>query len=106
MHRLLEIGPELLKSGARSIVSGWSRFNLEKWLIAAQVALSLILVFGAGLFVRSFVTLATIDPGFTRDGVFLLGYGPSENSRATIEDAISHSPTTTNTMNAQFSIAY
>jgi hypothetical protein len=49
----------------------------------------------------------TNDPsGFTRDGVFLLGYGPSENSRATIEDVISHSPTTTNTMNAQFSIAY
>lgn len=49
----------------------------------------------------------TNDPsGFTRDGVFLLGYGPTENSRVTIEDVISHSPTTSNTMNAQFSIGY
>ncbi|HEY6324992.1 MAG TPA: hypothetical protein VIW73_00570 [Candidatus Cybelea sp.] len=49
----------------------------------------------------------TSDPsGFTRDAVLLLGYGPSENSRATIEDVITHSPLTSNTMNAQFSIAY
>jgi hypothetical protein len=44
--------------------------------------------------------------GFTRDAVLLMGYGPSENSRVTIEDAIAHVPRTTNTMNAQFSIAY
>jgi hypothetical protein len=49
----------------------------------------------------------TNDPsGFTRDAVLLLGYGPTENSRATIEDVITHSPLTSNTMNAQFSIAY
>ncbi len=44
--------------------------------------------------------------GFTRDGVILMGYGPTENTRLTIEDVISHTPQTTNTMNAQFSIAY
>lgn len=50
----------------------------------------------------------TYDPigGFTRDGVLLLGYGPAENMRITVEDVISHVPQTTNTMNAQFSIAY
>jgi len=50
----------------------------------------------------------TNDPtsGFTRDGVLLLGYGPSENSRFTIEDVIRHVPQTTHTMNAQFTIAY
>jgi len=49
----------------------------------------------------------TNDPsGFTRDGVLLLGYGPSENSRATIEDVITQSPSARNTMNVQFSIAY
>lgn len=50
----------------------------------------------------------TNDPtgGFTRDTVLLLGFGPSENSRATIEDVIRTSPQTTNTMNAQFSLAY
>jgi hypothetical protein len=50
----------------------------------------------------------TDDPigGFTRDGVLLMGYGPTENTRVTIEDVISHDPQTSNTMNAQFSIAY
>lgn len=49
----------------------------------------------------------TNDPsGFTRDGVVLLGYGPTENTRLTIEDVIAHSPRTSNTMNAQFTIAY
>jgi hypothetical protein len=50
----------------------------------------------------------TNDPtgGFTRDGVTLLGYAPSENSRLTIEDVIQHVPAATQTLNVQFSIAY
>jgi hypothetical protein len=44
--------------------------------------------------------------GFTRDGVVLMGYGPTENTRLTVEDVTAHVPQTTNTMNAQFSIAY
>lgn len=50
----------------------------------------------------------TYDPitGFARDGVVLLGYGATENSRITIEDVISHIPETSHTMNAQFTIAY
>lgn len=50
----------------------------------------------------------TNDPsgGFTRDAVLLLGYGPTENSRITLEDVIAHTPQTTHTMNLQFTIAY
>ena len=44
--------------------------------------------------------------GFTRDGVVLLGYGPTENTRITIENVTAHAPQTTNTMNAQFTVAY
>jgi hypothetical protein len=49
----------------------------------------------------------TYDPvnGFTRDGVLLLGYGPTESSRIVVEDVIATSPRTSNTMNAQFTIA-
>jgi hypothetical protein len=50
----------------------------------------------------------TKDPlaGFTRDGVIMLGYGPSERSRITIEDVIARTPVTTHTMNVQLTIAY
>ncbi|MGC1380237.1 MAG: hypothetical protein WA814_04355 [Candidatus Baltobacteraceae bacterium] len=50
----------------------------------------------------------TNDPtgGFTRDAVFLLGYGPTENTRITVENVLSHTPQTSNTFNAQFTVAY
>jgi hypothetical protein len=58
----------------------------------------------------------TNDPnnGFQRDMVVLLGYGPSHNSRVTLEDVIEHQPFTavpfslhaTNTINLQFTIGY
>ncbi|HEY9086510.1 MAG TPA: hypothetical protein VIN40_11345 [Candidatus Tyrphobacter sp.] len=49
----------------------------------------------------------TSDPtgGFTRDGVLMMGYAPTEKSRITIEDVIAHSPATTHTMNLQLTIA-
>src|SRR5439155_10345542 len=41
-------------------------------LVTAQVALSLVLVAGAGLFVRTLRNLQDLDPGFNRDGVLLI----------------------------------
>lgn len=43
---------------------------------------------------------------FSRDGLLMAGWGPTENTRLTIEDVVQHVPQTTNTMNVQFSIAY
>ncbi|HEX3671863.1 MAG TPA: hypothetical protein VHT92_09205, partial [Candidatus Cybelea sp.] len=50
----------------------------------------------------------TDDPtnGFARDAVVLLGYGPTENGRLTVEDVIAHSPQTTNTVNAQLTFGF
>jgi putative ABC transport system permease protein len=62
----------LMKSGTRSIAGGWRRFNLEKLLITAQIAMSLVLVFGASLFVRSFTSLAMLDPGFKSEHVLVV----------------------------------
>jgi putative ABC transport system permease protein len=64
---------DVLKSAGRGIASGWTRFNLEKLLVTAQIALSLVLVFGASLFVRSFATLATLDPGFNASHIMQVG---------------------------------
>jgi predicted permease len=61
-----------LKANGRGVAEGHSRFSLGKALVVAQIALSLVLVVGAGLFVGSFRKLTTVDPGFRRDGVLLV----------------------------------
>jgi predicted permease len=52
-----------LKSSGRSTHSG-ARMSLSKSLVIAQVALSLMLAVGAGLFARSFGNLASLPLGF------------------------------------------
>lgn len=44
---------------------------LRKGIVAGQIALSLALLITAGLFLRSFVNLLTLDPGFDRRNVLL-----------------------------------
>jgi hypothetical protein len=41
-------------------------------LVAGQVALSFVLVVAAGLFIRTFTSLATLNVGFDRDAVLLV----------------------------------
>ena len=53
---------DALKAQGRSIV-GDGRFSLGNLLVIAQVALSLMLVVAAGLFVRTFSSLARLDLG-------------------------------------------
>jgi predicted permease len=54
---------QALKTGGRSTHFG-ARMNLSKLLVVAQVALSLLLAVGAGLFARSFGNLASLPLGF------------------------------------------
>jgi putative ABC transport system permease protein len=48
------------------------KFRPGKWIVASQVALSLVLLVASGLFLRSFVKLVTMDIGFDRNNVLLV----------------------------------
>jgi predicted permease len=52
------------------------RFDLRRALVVAQVAISLLLLIGAGLFVRSLRNLKALDPGFVRESVLLVNINP------------------------------
>jgi len=60
-----------LKDG-RGPSSGTARSPLGKALIVIQIAISLVLMVGAILFVRSLVNLNNVDTGFNREGVLRL----------------------------------
>jgi putative ABC transport system permease protein len=51
---------------------GESRLNVSSGLIVAQVALSLVLIVAAGLFLRTFTRLANVRLGFDRDRVLVV----------------------------------
>ncbi len=59
---------EIIKSGGSGAASP-RRHTFRFLLMAAETALALVLFVGAGLLVRSFVTLAAVDPGFRADHV-------------------------------------
>ncbi|HWS87835.1 MAG TPA: ABC transporter permease [Pyrinomonadaceae bacterium] len=61
---------EPLKEGGRGL-SG-SRSRLRSGLVVAEVALSLLLLAGAGLLVKSFTRLQAVDPGFDPEGVITM----------------------------------
>ena len=55
---------EALKEGGRGLAGGTRSGRLRHFLITAEIALSLVLVIGAGLLIKSFVRLTGVDPGF------------------------------------------
>jgi putative ABC transport system permease protein len=61
-----------MKDDARGASAGRERARLRSLLVIAQVAAAILLLIGASLLVRSFVRLASVDPGFKPDNAISL----------------------------------
>ena len=77
----LQASAEALKEGGRS-GSGRARQRVRGLLVISEFALSLMLLIGAGLMVRSFLALEAIDPGFRPDHILtmILSVGGTQNA--------------------------
>jgi len=69
---------ETLKEGGRDSGVGVSGKRLRSSLVVAEVAVSFILLIGAGLLINSFMHLRNLDPGFRADHVLALNVELSE----------------------------
>ena len=58
-----------LKDGGRSATDGVRRNRLRGFLVASEFALAFMLLIGAGLMIRSFIALQSVDPGFNPHNV-------------------------------------
>ena len=74
---------ESLKEGGQGAGTGRGRHRLRSALVVAEVALSLVLLVGAGLMIRSFLTLKNADPGVDRRNTLTMRFsmlGPAYDS--------------------------
>ena len=59
-----------MKEGGRTLAMGGTRDRLRRALVVAEVALSLVLLIGAGLLIRSGIRLQQVHPGFDAERLF------------------------------------
>lgn len=65
---------EALNIGGRGGSVGWGRSPLRSLLVVTEIALALVALIGAGLFVRSMQTAQRIDPGFESKKLFVFAF--------------------------------
>jgi len=63
-----------MRASGRGLTAGRERFSLRRGLVVAQVALSMVLLVGALLFVRSLQKLMAANIGFRPDGVVTVNF--------------------------------
>jgi predicted permease len=81
-----------MKAGGRNTQGegglGSSRLRARSLLVVAEVAIALMLLVGAGLLVRSFISLQNVPPGFEPDGVITMRVGATGTRLQNRDEAI------------------
>jgi predicted permease len=62
---------DVLKQGGRGGMSGAATDRLRRLLVISEMALAVVALVGAGLFLKSLRSARSVDPGFSPDGVAL-----------------------------------
>jgi len=65
---------EVLKVGGRGNTVGWASSPFRSMLVVTEIALALVALVGAGLFVRSMQNAQRIDPGFESTNLFMFAF--------------------------------
>jgi len=80
-----------LSDSSRSATSGTASQKLRSVLVVVEVALAVVLLVGAGLFISSFINVLRIDPGFDSRRVLLVNVGiripPGPYNREVLKEA-------------------
>jgi putative ABC transport system permease protein len=63
---------EVVRENARTTATGVTRSPLRSFLVTAELALALILLAGAGLLIKGFLRLRSVDPGFNAASVITM----------------------------------
>jgi len=61
----------------------WSRLHLGKWMVSVQTAIALLLLVGAGLFMRSLINLYQVETGFNTKNILVFNL---DSSKTDMED--------------------
>ena len=72
-----------LQGASRSVAGSRRSLRLGRSLVVVQVALSLVLLAGAGLFIHTLRQLESVDPGFTREGLLTMEVAPERQLHGT-----------------------
>ncbi|HEX5226431.1 MAG TPA: ABC transporter permease [Bryobacteraceae bacterium] len=70
----------LLKSGGRAGSEPWAKSGLRSALVVAEIALALVALTGAGLFIRSMQNAQKINPGFESTNLFTFSFDLSSRN--------------------------
>ena len=91
---------EALKEGSRGLSGGRGRNRVRSVLVIAEVALSLVLLIGAGLMIKSLAYLLKVDPGFKPDRTLTMNIALLGSKYASVNQQIAFFEDVTNRVEA------